>query len=85
MKVLVIGATGYIGSVVAGQLRREGHQVVALLRTPRSLPAGVALRVADLVTLSQFGRTRRPTWMRWCMPVLRSATGTWKPHRSARC
>ena len=48
MRVLLVGATGYIGAVVLEQLRREGHQVVAMLRTPRSLPAGVEVRVADL-------------------------------------
>ena len=48
MRVLLAGATGYIGSVVLEHLLREGHEVVALLRTPRTLAAGVEVRIADL-------------------------------------
>ncbi|HEU5483956.1 MAG TPA: NAD-dependent epimerase/dehydratase family protein [Microlunatus sp.] len=48
MKVLVIGATGYIGSVVTMHLRQQGHHVSALVRTPRSAPPGVPGHVADL-------------------------------------
>jgi nucleoside-diphosphate-sugar epimerase len=33
MKVLVLGATGYIGSAVTDALERGGHEVVALTRT----------------------------------------------------
>ena len=36
MKVLVLGATGYIGSVVAERLAKEGHEVVALARSEES-------------------------------------------------
>ncbi|GAA4930477.1 SgcJ/EcaC family oxidoreductase [Streptomyces coeruleoprunus] len=36
MKVLLIGADGYIGSAVADHLERAGHQVVALVRAARS-------------------------------------------------
>ena len=36
MKVLVLGATGYIGSVVAERLAKEGHEVVALARSDES-------------------------------------------------
>jgi len=48
MRVLMIGATGYIGAVVLEHLLKEGHHVAALLRGPRPLPRGVELRVADL-------------------------------------
>ena len=34
MRVLVIGATGYIGGSVAQALREDGHDVVGLVRTP---------------------------------------------------
>ncbi len=36
MKVFVTGASGYIGSVVAGKLRDFGHQVTGLARTEAS-------------------------------------------------
>jgi nucleoside-diphosphate-sugar epimerase len=48
MRVLVIGATGYIGAAVTDRLLHQGHQVVALLRSARPVPAGVSVRVADL-------------------------------------
>lgn len=34
-KVLIIGVTGLIGSAVAARLRRDGHEVRGLARTPR--------------------------------------------------
>ncbi|HEX8510432.1 MAG TPA: NAD-dependent epimerase/dehydratase family protein [Propionibacteriaceae bacterium] len=48
MKVLLVGASGYIGSVVLEHLLKDGHEVVALVRTTRSLPFRVEQRVADL-------------------------------------
>jgi uncharacterized protein YbjT (DUF2867 family) len=34
MRVLIVGATGLIGSAIAARLPAEGHQVVAISRTP---------------------------------------------------
>jgi nucleoside-diphosphate-sugar epimerase len=51
MRVLVIGATGYIGSVVAERLAGRGHRVVALLQAgddPVALPPGYEVRTGDL-------------------------------------
>lgn len=39
MRILVTGATGFIGSHVAVHLAKSGHQVVATGRNPGSLPA----------------------------------------------
>ena len=51
MKVLVIGATGFIGSVVAHRLAAEGHDVLALVQSGQpadGLPPGSRVVVGDL-------------------------------------
>lgn len=49
MKVLVIGATGYIGGVVVERLLEHGHEVAALVRKAGVEVAGVRdVRVGDL-------------------------------------
>ena len=48
MKVLVVGATGYVGGVLVRQLADRRHQVVALVRGERDLPEGTEARGADL-------------------------------------
>jgi len=55
MKVLVIGATGYIGSATARKLRERGHEVVALAREAAA-GSPYEVRVGDLTrpeTLAQ--------------------------------
>jgi UDP-glucose 4-epimerase len=52
MRLLVTGGAGYIGSIVARQLLRAGHEVVVLDNLERghrqALPEGAELVVADL-------------------------------------
>jgi nucleoside-diphosphate-sugar epimerase len=52
MKVLVLGATGYIGSAVAGRLAEHGHEVVALVRRKagesRAVPGAAEVRYGDV-------------------------------------
>ncbi|QEV16223.1 NAD-dependent epimerase/dehydratase family protein [Streptomyces alboniger] len=48
MKVLVLGATGYIGSAVVSCLTREGHDVVPLVKSAAELHPDVPVRVGDL-------------------------------------
>lgn len=55
MKVLVIGGTGFIGSVVAERLAERGHGVVTLVRPgapAEGLPAGDSVAVGDLADVS---------------------------------
>ncbi|MGA5192852.1 NAD-dependent epimerase/dehydratase family protein [Streptomyces exfoliatus] len=48
MKVLVLGATGYIGSAVVARLTLDGHAVVPLVKDAASLYPDVPVRVGDL-------------------------------------
>src|SRR5260370_19855312 len=49
MKILVTGATGFIGTAVARKLSQQGHEVLAL---SRSDAAAVKLRVAGLTPVA---------------------------------
>ncbi|GAA2750301.1 NAD-dependent epimerase/dehydratase family protein [Kitasatospora cinereorecta] len=48
MKVLVLGATGYIGAAVVELLEADGHEIVRLVRDATALPPGAAVAVGDL-------------------------------------
>ncbi len=48
MRVLITGASGFIGGVVAEQLLAREHEVVALVRRAGSEPAGTRPVLADL-------------------------------------
>lgn len=53
MKVLLSGASGFVGSLLLPRLLRDGHQVVALTRDPSHLvgvPEAVTVRQGDAVT-----------------------------------
>lgn len=59
MRILVTGATGYIGSAVCETLRAHGHRVVALVRSPekKALAESLGLEtrlgnLADLASLT---------------------------------
>jgi uncharacterized protein YbjT (DUF2867 family) len=53
MKVLVIGATGNVGTAVTAELRKRGAEVRALVRKPNAaesqLPAGVEVVIGNLL------------------------------------
>ncbi|MFE7313605.1 NAD-dependent epimerase/dehydratase family protein [Streptomyces sp. NPDC057555] len=57
MRIVVTGATGYLGTSVVNTLSAAGHDVVALGRTSRSnWPAGVHAHTADLADRETTGR-----------------------------
>jgi len=48
MKVLVTGASGFLGTAACARLLAEGHEVDALVRRPGSEPAGTTAVAGDL-------------------------------------
>jgi uncharacterized protein YbjT (DUF2867 family) len=50
MRVLLTGATGFIGSALLPHLLREGHEVRAFARTPAAVTAGIPVVGGDMVT-----------------------------------
>ncbi len=48
MKVLVTGASGFVGRAVCAELSQRGHDVVAYVRRPGSEPDGTRAALGDL-------------------------------------
>jgi putative NADH-flavin reductase len=62
LKIALFGATGMIGSRIAAEAARRGHQVTALVRDPARVPAGVAnlhAARADLLDAASVGAAVR--------------------------
>lgn len=47
MKVLVTGASGYVGRQLADRLSQSGHEVVCMVRKRSSLPCGKYTRITE--------------------------------------
>src|SRR5690349_15664821 len=52
MKVIVTGASGFVGRATCAELARRGHEVVALVRRPGSEPPGTRPVIGDLTDAS---------------------------------
>lgn len=50
MKVLVTGITGYVGSLIAARMVRDGHEVRGFARAPEDSPVAVPVVQGDAVT-----------------------------------
>jgi nucleoside-diphosphate-sugar epimerase len=56
VKVLVTGASGFLGHAVCAELRERDHEVAALVRRPGSEPRGSSAVQADLVDADRLAR-----------------------------
>jgi UDP-glucose 4-epimerase len=75
MKVLVTGATGFIGSHVAACLAKAGHQVLATGRDPQKVPA---LGQVPGITLERLDLGQRAGWeaqLKGCDALVHVALG----------
>jgi nucleoside-diphosphate-sugar epimerase len=57
MKVLVTGASGFLGHAVCAELTARGHAPVALVRRPGSEPSGTRPAAGDLTDADSLTRT----------------------------
>ena len=55
MRVLVTGASGFIGRAACAELRSRDHRVAALVRTPGTEPAGTRALTGDLTDPASLG------------------------------
>jgi nucleoside-diphosphate-sugar epimerase len=66
MRVLVTGASGFIGGVLCEELLKRGHEVIALVRRAGSEPPGTRAVVGDLGDGGLLARVldeERPGWV----------------------
>jgi nucleoside-diphosphate-sugar epimerase len=56
MRVLVTGASGFVGRMACAELRSHDHQVGALVRRPGSEPAGTRAHEGDITDPASLGR-----------------------------
>lgn len=61
MKIVLIGATGFVGSAILKEALQRGHEVKAVARDPEKLPTHAALHVhqGDVYDVDQIARLVR--------------------------
>jgi uncharacterized protein len=61
MKIVLIGATGFVGSAILNEVLRRGHEVTAVARDPQKVPSHNALHVhdVDVYNMDQIARLVR--------------------------
>jgi len=55
VRVLVTGASGFVGRATCAELRSRDHQVAALVRTPGTEPAGTRAHIGDITDPASLG------------------------------
>jgi UDP-glucose 4-epimerase len=79
LRVLVTGASGFVGGAMVERLAAEGHRVVALTRRADGPPAGVERVVADLAAHPEHDLV--PTGVEACEAIVHAAAAiTYDPH-----
>lgn len=85
MKILIIGANGYLGSAITTALARAGHEVVRAGRARGDEEGDADFRAADLTVPASLVSAVTPDIEPWCMPAHPSATGPPTGMRSPLC
>jgi nucleoside-diphosphate-sugar epimerase len=62
VKVLVTGASGFIGRAACAEFRERGHEVVALVRRPGSEPSGTTAVRGDLTDADSLSAVLAEAW-----------------------
>lgn len=55
-RVLLAGASGYVGRAVAAAMLRRNHEVIAVVRSPALAPTGCTIRVAEATDADSLAR-----------------------------
>lgn len=74
-RVLLAGASGYIGRAVAKQLLHEGYEVIAVLRDPAAAPPDCTVVHADVTNLSALGSALADTKVDAVVSCIASRSG----------
>lgn len=74
-RIVLAGATGYVGRAVAAELAGRGHEVIAVVRDAAAELPGCELRVADVTDPVSLGRAMGDTGFDAVVSCIASRTG----------